>query len=56
MRSKNGTNCSSVIGPCVANQCFERDAVHQLHRDPGQAVLVFDPEGVDMSRVGMIEP
>jgi serine/threonine protein kinase len=42
--------------PVRLQPALERDALHQLHRNPGQVVLAFDPEGVDMSRVRMIEP
>src|SRR5262249_9645080 len=43
-------------GPTLAQPAIERGALHHLHRDPEQAVVMLDAERIDVGRVGMIEP
>ena len=40
----------------LAQPAVERGALHHLHRDPEQAVVVLDPERVDVRGIGVVEP
>jgi len=43
-------------GPAFPQPAMQGDALHHFHRDPEQAIVVLDPEGVHVRGVGMIEP
>jgi hypothetical protein len=43
-------------GTSIAQPATEGGALHHLHRDPEQAIVGLDPEGVYVRGVGMIEP